>query len=83
MRLVGDMGQGAPGWILGPVPPAHCLPTQCPHALTTGSVLFNEDVTVPCCSLKTHSPGEFPSGPVVKTPCFYFRGHGFDPWVGS
>ena len=25
----------------------------------------------------------FPSSPVVKTPCFQCRGHGFDPWSGK
>ena len=25
---------------------------------------------------------DFPGGPVVKTPCFHCRGHGFDPWLG-
>ena len=24
---------------------------------------------------------DFPGGPVVETPCFYCRGHGFDPWL--
>ena len=23
---------------------------------------------------------DFPGDPVVKTLCFYCRGHGFDPW---
>ena len=27
--------------------------------------------------------GDFPGGPVVKTLCFYFRGHRFDPWSGN
>ena len=27
--------------------------------------------------------GEFPGGPVVKTPCFHCRGHGFDHWLGG
>ena len=26
---------------------------------------------------------DFPGGPVVKTPCFHCRGHGFDPWLGK
>ena len=26
---------------------------------------------------------DFPGGPVVKTPCFHCRGHGFDPWLES
>ena len=26
---------------------------------------------------------DFPSGPVVKTPRFHFRGHGFNPWSGK
>ena len=25
---------------------------------------------------------DFPGGPVVKTPLFHCRGHGFDPWLG-
>ena len=24
--------------------------------------------------------GDFPGSPVVKTPCFHCRGHGFNPW---
>ena len=27
--------------------------------------------------------GEFPRGPVVRTPCFHFRGQGFNPWSGK
>ena len=27
--------------------------------------------------------GDFPGGPVVKTPRFYCRGRGFDPWWGN
>ena len=26
---------------------------------------------------------DFPGGPVVKTPCFHCRGHGFNPWSGK
>ena len=26
---------------------------------------------------------DFPGGPVVKTPCFHCRGHGFNPWSGN
>ena len=26
---------------------------------------------------------DFPGGPVVKTPHFHGRGHGFDPWWGN
>ena len=29
------------------------------------------------------SPGDFPSGPVVKTPHSQRRGHGFNPWLGN
>ena len=25
----------------------------------------------------------FPGSPVVKTPCFHYRGHGFYPWSGN
>ena len=27
--------------------------------------------------------GDFPGGPVVQTPCFHCRGHGFDSWSGK
>ena len=27
--------------------------------------------------------GDFPGGPVAKTPCSQCRGHGFDPWAGN
>ncbi len=26
---------------------------------------------------------DFPGGPVVRTLCFYCRGHGFNPWLGN
>ena len=26
---------------------------------------------------------DFSGGPVVKTPCFQCRGHGFNPWLGN
>ena len=26
---------------------------------------------------------DFPGSPVVKTPRFHCRGHGFDPWSGN
>ena len=29
------------------------------------------------------TPGDFPDGPVVKTPRFQCRGSGFDPWSGN
>ena len=32
--------------------------------------------------LKNYS-GDFPGGPVVKTPCFHCRGRRLDPWLGS
>ena len=25
---------------------------------------------------------DFPGSPIVRTPCFHCRGHGFDPWSG-
>ena len=28
-------------------------------------------------------PQDFPDGPVVMTPSFHCRGHGFDPWLGK
>ena len=27
--------------------------------------------------------GDFPGGPVIKTPCFHCRGPGFHPWLGK
>ena len=27
--------------------------------------------------------GDFPDGPVVKTPCSQYKGTGFDPWAGN
>ena len=29
---------------------------------------------------KANNLGNFPGGPVAKTPCFQCRGSGFDPW---
>ena len=26
---------------------------------------------------------DFPSGPVIKAPCFHCRGYGFHPWLES
>ena len=26
--------------------------------------------------------GDYPGGPVVKSPCSYCRGHKLNPWVG-
>ena len=28
-------------------------------------------------------PGDFPGGPVVKTPRFHCSRRGFDPWLGN
>ena len=38
-----------------------------------------------CLTLKMPQEGDFPSGPVVKTLCFHYRGQGlgFDPWLGN
>ena len=33
--------------------------------------------------IKITLTGDFPGGPVVKTPRFYYRGHRFDPWSGN
>ena len=32
---------------------------------------------------KKRTERDFPGGPVVKTPHFQSRGHGFNPWSGS
>ena len=34
-------------------------------------------------SNKNHLLGDFPAGPVVKTPLFQCKGCGFDPWSGN
>ena len=47
----------------------------------TGSVdrrRQNADQSVACPS--RNKAGGFPGGPVVKTPCLHFMGHGFHPW---
>ena len=33
----------------------------------------------PILLVKGKSQGDFSGGPVVKTPCFHYRGHRFDP----
>ena len=33
--------------------------------------------------MESETKGDFPRGPVVKTPYFQGRGHGFEPWLGS
>ena len=33
--------------------------------------------------LRGCAPGDSSGGPVVKTPCFQCRGHGFNPWLGN
>ena len=33
--------------------------------------------------LKINLHRDFPGSPVVKTPHFHCRGHGFDPWSGN
>ena len=35
------------------------------------------------CSSKAVILLDFPGGPVVKSPCFHGRGHGFHPWLGK
>ena len=40
-------------------------------------------VTIPHTSYKKISTGYFPGSPVVKTPRFHCRGHGFNPWSGT
>ena len=34
-------------------------------------------------TIKLSDLGDFPGGPVGKTPCSQCRGHGFDPWLGN
>ena len=34
-------------------------------------------------SRKISGLGDFPGGPVVKTPYFHCRRHGLDPWLGN
>ena len=33
--------------------------------------------------IKKKTKLEFPSSPVVRTLCFHFREHGFNPWSGN
>ena len=33
--------------------------------------------------LKGRDWGDFPGGPVAKTPCSQYRGPGFNPWSGN
>ena len=33
--------------------------------------------------LRSSTTGEFPGGPVVRTPCFHCREHRFNPWSGN
>ena len=33
--------------------------------------------------IKKSTNRDFPGGPVVKTPSFQCRGHGFNPWSGN
>ena len=35
-----------------------------------------------CCLQETHFR-DFPGSPVVKALCFHYRGHRFDPWLGT
>ena len=32
---------------------------------------------------KTSQEKDFSGSSVVRTPCFHYRGHGFDPWSGN
>ena len=32
---------------------------------------------------RKENPGNFPGGPVVKSPRFHCSGRGFDPWSGN
>ena len=36
-----------------------------------------------CTKVKQTLTGDFPGSPVVKTPRFHCREHGFDPWLGN
>ena len=45
-------------------------------------IVFSKDYNINKL-LKVTCQGDFPGGPVVKTPCFQFRGRGFDPWWGN
>ena len=42
---------------------------------------YLEIIRLNFCSIKPF--WEFPGGPVVRTPCFHYRGPGLDPWSGN
>ena len=58
--------------------------TENPHLELPFLMIITIDYTkiVKIRILKIHLQ-EFPGGPVVRTPCFHCRGHGFDPWLGN
>ena len=47
------------------------------------SVLDSDVIREVCLYSLKKKNGDFPGGPVVKTPHFPCRDHGFDPWLGS
>ena len=68
------------------VPPPH-LPHHPPHP--RGPVAQCEAITSPksltwwAFSNEMQSPRVFPGSPVVRTPHFHCKGHGFNPWSGN
>ena len=52
------------------------LTARGPHLEDTGAQVISDMDT-------KGSVWEFPGSPVVRTVCFHFRGHGFDPWSGN
>ena len=48
-------------------------------AVSDSPVLFFLHITEPSQTIL----GDFPGGPVVKTLCFQYKGHRFDPWSGE
>ena len=36
-----------------------------------------------CLAFKMSKTGDLPGGPLVRTQCFHYKGHRFDPWSGN
>ena len=60
---------------------AHTCVITCTHVFTV-SVTAGVHAHVTCAYVNMCS-GDFPGGPVVKTPCSQGRGPGSDPWPGN
>ena len=69
------------------------IPTLCSSQSTHRPPVDTKLDMTPLCSepsqdsyltqVRSPGPGDFPNGPVVKTPCSHCREHGFHPWLGN